>query len=74
MPAGLDKLKKKIWDNLKGKISPRTKKLYTESEAWAIATARWNALGKSLSVFSDEKQTVSESEMLYNAIEEMESK
>lgn len=72
MPAGLDKLQKKIWENLEGKVNPRTKKPYTESDAWAIATARWKASGKSLSVFSDESQTVSESDMLYDAIKDLE--
>ena len=41
MPAALDKLKKKIWARLKGKTNPRTKKPYTESESWAIATAQF---------------------------------
>ena len=44
MPKGLDVLKKKIWENLKGKINPRTKKPYTESEAWAIATSKWKKM------------------------------
>ena len=48
MPIGLDKLKKKIWNELKGKINPRTKKMHTESEAWAIATSQWKRSGKSL--------------------------
>jgi len=48
MPKGLDQLKQKIWAKLKGKINPRTRKPYTESEAWAIATAQWKKMGRKL--------------------------
>lgn len=71
MPAGLDKLQKEIWSGLKGKINPRTKKPYTESEAWAIATTQWKKSGKSLSVGIDD-DFESESDMLEGAIKEME--
>ena len=55
MPAGLENMKRDIWSNLKGKINPRTKKNYTESEAWAIATAQWKKSGKNLSVGVDDE-------------------
>lgn len=71
MPEGLDELKSKIWSGLKGKTNPRTKKPYTESEAWAIATAQWKRSGKNLSVSMDENFE-SESELLKSAIKEME--
>jgi len=44
MPKGLDILKQKIWNKLKGKINPRTRKPYTESEAWAIATSQYKKM------------------------------
>lgn len=70
MPVGLDKLKKKIWGGLKGKINPRTKKPYTESDAWAIATAQWKKSGKSLSVGIDD-DFESESDMLQDAVKQL---
>ncbi len=48
MPAGLDKLKMRIWGRLKGKMNPRTKKQYTESEAWAIATSQFKSKNNDL--------------------------
>lgn len=48
MPKELDELQKKIWASLKGKINPRTRKKYTESESFAIATARFKQSGKKL--------------------------
>lgn len=71
MPAGLDKLQKKIWEGFKGKINPRTKKPYTESDVWAIATAQFKESGKNLSVGIDE-DFESESEMVSNAVKNME--
>lgn len=41
MPQKLDEIHDAIVRNLKGKINPRTKKLYTESEMWAIAQAQY---------------------------------
>ncbi len=38
MPKKLEELRKKISANLKGKTNPKTKKPYTESEIYAIAT------------------------------------
>jgi len=70
MPIGLENLKKKIWGELQSKINPRTKKKYTESEAWAIATAQWKRSDKSLSVGVDD-DFESEPDMLENAIKEM---
>ena len=67
MPAGLDKLKSEIWSKLKGKNNPRTNKPYTESDAWAIATAQWKKSGKSLSMPSDDEPT-NEPELVCNAI------
>ena len=73
MPAGLDKLQKEIWNKLKGKTNPRTKKPYTESEAWAIATAQWKKSGKKLSVSSEEEEEeVDETDLLVDAISELE--
>ena len=68
MPEGLDKLQKEIWDGLKGKTNPRTNKPYTESDAWAIATAQWKKSGKSLSGVDLEDPSY----LLENAIKEME--
>lgn len=68
MPKGLDNLQKKIWKEIQGKINPKTKKPYTESESWAIATARWKATGKTMSVFSEGSQQVSEPELVMKAI------
>ena len=35
-------MKDSIWKRLKGKINPRTKKKYTESDAYAIAQVAYN--------------------------------
>ena len=48
MPKEFDILREKIWENLRGKINPRTRKKYTESESFAIATARWKKSGRQL--------------------------
>ena len=37
MPKIADKYFNEIWKSIKGKINPRTKKPYTESDAWAMA-------------------------------------
>jgi hypothetical protein len=71
MPVGLDKLRKEIWGNLKGKINPRTKKPYTESESWAIATAQWKKSGRQLSVSLDENYEPEE-DLVENAIKQIE--
>jgi len=42
MPKILDKYFKEIWKSIKGKTNPRTKKPYTESDAWAIARSVYN--------------------------------
>lgn len=73
MPVILDKLQKEIWAKLKGKINPRTKKPYTESDSWAIATTQFKKMGKNLSI-SLEESFESETELLFNAIKEMEEK
>ena len=41
MPEQLDKIHDAIKRKLKGKVNPRTKKPYTESEMWAIAQAQY---------------------------------
>lgn len=41
MPQKLDEIHDSIVRRLKGKTNPRTKKLYTESEMWAIAQAQY---------------------------------
>lgn len=58
MPAELDRLQKEIWARLKGKTNPRTKKPYTESDAWAIATAQFKKkkMSYSESEFPDEQE------------------
>jgi len=71
MPQELDKLKDAIWDNLRGKINPRTRKKYTESEAFAIATARLKD-SKQESSDTAEFEQDEPSELLSNAIREME--
>jgi len=47
MPEALDKIVSAVKRNLKGKINPRTKKPYTESEIWAIAQAQYKKTKKS---------------------------
>ena len=71
MPVALDNLQKKIWTRLKGKINPRTKKPYTESDSWAIATAQFTKSGRELS-FSVDENFESEPFLLEQAIKEME--
>ncbi|MHA1868759.1 MAG: HK97 family phage prohead protease [Candidatus Heimdallarchaeaceae archaeon] len=41
MPAAFDRMVRKIWAAIKGKKNPRTGKLFTESDAYAIAVAQW---------------------------------
>jgi len=41
MPKELEKIRKEIWNSIKGKINPKTKKPYTESDSYAIATSVW---------------------------------
>jgi len=41
MPKKLEEIRSAVARNLKGKINPRTKKPYTESEIWAIAQAQY---------------------------------
>ena len=45
MPKAMEKIKDTIWKKFKGKINPRTKKPYTESDAYAIAQTVWKAKG-----------------------------
>ncbi len=70
MPAGLDNLQNKIWAKLRGKINPRTRKPYTESESWAIATAQWKK-SKRLAVCLDENYEY-EPDILEDTIRELE--
>jgi len=51
MPKKLDEIHDAVKRNLKGKINPRTKKLYTESEIWAIAQAQYKKEKKDIDVF-----------------------
>lgn len=71
MPIGLDRLQEKIWAKLKGKINPRTRKPYTKSESWAIATAQWKKSGRQLTVCLDENYECEE-DLLEKAIKELE--
>ncbi len=41
MPAKFDRMVSKIWNGMKGKKNPRTNKPFTESDAFAVATATW---------------------------------
>ncbi|MHA1827676.1 MAG: HK97 family phage prohead protease [Candidatus Heimdallarchaeaceae archaeon] len=41
MPAAFDRMVRRIWAAIKGKKNPRTGKPFTESDAYAIATAQW---------------------------------
>ncbi len=41
MPAKFDRMVSDIWKGMKGKKNPRTNKPYTESDAYAVATAGW---------------------------------
>lgn len=71
MPAELEKLKNAIWDNLRGKINPRTRKKYTESEAFAIATARMKDSPKQTEHLAGHEEEEPK-ELLAHAIREME--
>ena len=51
MPKKLDEIHDAVVRNLKGKINPRTKKTYTESEMWAIAQAQYKKTKKDEEVF-----------------------
>jgi hypothetical protein len=46
MPIAMEKLKDEIWNKFKGKTNPRTKKPYTESDAYAIAQSIFKAKEK----------------------------
>ena len=46
MPKELEAQKDAIWSSLKGKKNPRTGKQYTESDAYAIATASFKKRNK----------------------------
>lgn len=46
MPKKLDEIHDAVKKNLSGKINPRTKKKYTESEMWAIAQAQYKKTKK----------------------------
>jgi len=41
MPKEFDDMVRKIWASMKGKKNPRTNKPFTESDAYAVATAAW---------------------------------
>jgi hypothetical protein len=41
MPKKFDDMVKRIWDSLRGKKNPKTGKMYTNSDAYAMATAQW---------------------------------
>jgi len=46
MPKEMETIKDSIWKRLQGKTNPRTKKPYTESDAYAIAQTVWKAKQK----------------------------
>lgn len=66
MPEELENIRKSVWDRIKGKTNPKTKKPYTESDAWAIATAQYKK--KRISYGEDE---VDEQDMMMGAIDEL---
>ena len=70
MPAELERLRKAIWEEIKGKINPKTKKPFNESDAWAIATAQYKRKNMSISFEEDE----SPMELLIKAIKKEEDK
>ena len=41
MPKRMEEIKAAIWESVKGKVNPKTKKPYVESDAYAIATATY---------------------------------
>jgi len=41
MPAAFDKMVDSIKKSMKGKTNPRTKKSFTDSDIYALATANW---------------------------------
>ncbi len=41
MPKAFDKLRSKIWGQLRNKKNPRTGKLFTSNDAYAVAVAQW---------------------------------
>ncbi|MFW9872068.1 MAG: hypothetical protein ACFFG0_03125 [Candidatus Thorarchaeota archaeon] len=43
MPIEFENIRKAISRSLKGKINPRTKKTYTDSEIYAIATESYKS-------------------------------
>ncbi len=45
MPKKFEDMVKGIWDSIKGKINPKTKKPFSESDAYAMATAKWKEMG-----------------------------
>jgi len=45
MPKKFEDMVSGIWNSIKGKVNPRTKKPFTESDAYAMATTRWKAMG-----------------------------
>jgi len=71
MPAGLDKLQKGVWNRLKGKTNLKTKKPYTESEAWAIATAQFKKSGRQLSFTSLEDGVDPTEDLVTGAVDEL---
>jgi len=51
MPEKLDEIHSAIVRKLSGKINPRTKKTYTESEMWAIAREQYSKANKNSDMF-----------------------
>ena len=45
MPKKFEDMVKGIWDSIRGKKNPRTGKPFTESDAYAMATAKWKEMG-----------------------------
>lgn len=52
MPKKLDEIVEAVKRNLQGKVNPRTKKKYTESEIWAIAQTQYKKTKKSFEIYT----------------------
>jgi len=44
MPAKFDRMVDKIWKSISGKKNPKSNKMFTKSDAYAMATAQWKKM------------------------------
>jgi hypothetical protein len=59
MPIELENMKDAIWESIRGKINPRTRKPYTINDAWAMATAQYKEKNGSLGTMGIDESDVS---------------